>query len=96
MSVEPAVNGLLDWVWRASWQASVLVGLIRLVQALARRRLTAGRRSGLWWLVLIRLVMPAGPQTSWSLFNYARLETELWSSCLRDAGRQWVCADSPP
>ena len=58
MNLEHLVNSLLEWLWRASWQASVLVGLVLLVQALLRSKLTPRWRSALWWLVLIRLVMP--------------------------------------
>lgn len=74
MNLAPLMDLLLDWLWRASWQASVLIGLVLLVQALLRSKLTPQWRSALWWLVLIRLVMPVVPQTPWSLFNYTRLD----------------------
>ena len=35
-----AVNGFFAWLWRASWQASVIVVLVLLVQGLLRRQLT--------------------------------------------------------
>lgn len=74
MNLAHWVDPLLDWLWRASWQASVLVGLVLLVQTLLRSKLTPRWRSAFWWLVLIRLVMPVVPESPWSLFNYTRLD----------------------
>jgi bla regulator protein BlaR1 len=65
-----ALGGLL----RASWQASVLVGLVIVAQGLLGKRLPARWRFALWWLVLARLVLPVGPATPFSLFNYPRLQ----------------------
>ena len=74
MNLAHWVDPLLEWLWRASWQASVLVGLVLLVQALLRSKLTPRWRSALWWLVLIRLVMPVVPEAPWSVFNYVRFD----------------------
>lgn len=65
----------LTWLWRSSWQASVLVVLVLLVHRLFRARLTAYWRHALWWLVLIRLLLPALPATPFSIFNLARFES---------------------
>lgn len=43
------VENALPWVWRASWQGAVLVGLILAVQILAGRRLSPQWRYALWW-----------------------------------------------
>lgn len=64
----------LAWLWRATWQASVLVLLVVLVQWLFRARLTPQWRHALWWLVLIRLLLPVAPATPFSLFNFAPVE----------------------
>lgn len=61
---------LFAGLWRASWQAAVLIGLVVLLQRLLRRRLTPPWRHALWLLVLARLLLPATPATSWSLFNW--------------------------
>lgn len=61
---------LFAGLWRASWQAAVLIGLIVLLLRLLRRRLTPPWRHALWLLVLARLLLPATPATSWSLFNW--------------------------
>ena len=54
----------------ASWQASILVLLVLVVQRSAGSRITAGWRHALWWVVLIRLLLPATPPSPWSLFNW--------------------------
>ncbi|MCL4181535.1 MAG: PD40 domain-containing protein [Verrucomicrobia bacterium] len=65
----------LGWLWRTTWQASVLVLLVLLAQWLFRARLTPGWRHALWWLVLIRLLLPVVPASPFSIFNLARVET---------------------
>jgi beta-lactamase regulating signal transducer with metallopeptidase domain len=60
------------WLLRTSWQAAVLAALILLAQFLLRKRLSAAWRHGLWFLLLIRLLMPATPGSSLSIFNLAR------------------------
>jgi beta-lactamase regulating signal transducer with metallopeptidase domain len=64
-SIEYVVSAL----WRASWQASILVLLVLLAQGLMRRRLSPAWRSALWLLVVVRLLLPATPPSGWSLFN---------------------------
>jgi beta-lactamase regulating signal transducer with metallopeptidase domain len=64
-SIESVVSAL----WRASWQASILVLLVLLAQGLMRRRLSPAWRSALWLLVVVRLLLPATPPSGWSLFN---------------------------
>jgi bla regulator protein BlaR1 len=59
----------LDVLWRASWQASVLVGLVLVAQWLLRKRAAARWRYNLWAVVLIRLALPVTPSSSWSVFN---------------------------
>ena len=59
----------LDLLWRASWQAAVLAGMVLLVQWLLRDRLSPRWRYNLWMLVLLRLIIPVTPQSSLSVFN---------------------------
>ena len=60
---------LFAWTWRTSLDASVVIGLVFLLQRLFRKQLSA--RSGylLSWLVLVRLVLPALPASAWSPWN---------------------------
>src|SRR3972149_2127933 len=64
----------LSWLIRTSWQASVLVVLVLLAQALFRRWLTPRWRYSLWFLVLLRLVLPAVPEGGLSIFNLAKVD----------------------
>ena len=64
------------WLVKSSLQAAGLVVLVLAVHWLLRRRLTARWRYALWLLVLVRLVLPAGPRTDWSAGN---LLESLWA-----------------
>lgn len=61
--------GFLPWLLRTSGQAAVLVVLVLLVQWLLGERLGPRGRYALWWLVLIRLLLPVAPESRVSLFN---------------------------
>jgi len=64
-----------QWVLQSSWQAAVLIVFILALQRIFRRQLGARWRAGLWLLVMIRLLFPFGPTTSWSLFHYLQPDT---------------------
>jgi beta-lactamase regulating signal transducer with metallopeptidase domain len=77
MPVSPFIDQLLAALWRASWQDSLLIVLVLLAQVVLRRRLSAGWRSTLWVLVIVRLSLPVTPSSQWSVFNLAsRLDTQ--------------------
>ena len=59
------------WLLRSSLQAAVLVLLVLAVQWLGRRWLPPRWRHALWWLVVARLLVPAFPESAFSLFNWA-------------------------
>jgi beta-lactamase regulating signal transducer with metallopeptidase domain len=63
---------ILSWVGRVSAQASLLVLLILALQWILRSRLTASWRYALWWVVVLRLVLPLVPESTLSIFNYAK------------------------
>ncbi len=67
----PFLESALCAVVHASWQAAILV-LVVLVASRLVPRMPAGAKSGLWLIVLARLLFPLTPQSSWSLFNLAR------------------------
>ena len=67
-------ESFLPWLWRASWQASLLTVLVLLVQWIFQSRLGPKWRYALWSLVVIRLLLPATPRSPLSLFNYASVE----------------------
>lgn len=63
------------WLLKSSLQAALLVGVVLLIQWLGRRRLSARWRHALWWLVVLRLLIPVVPESGFSLFNWARWGT---------------------
>ncbi len=48
----------LDWLLRTSWQAAVLVLLILAAERLFQNRLSPRWRYALWYLVVLRLILP--------------------------------------
>ena len=54
------------------WQAAVVAGLILLAQLLLRKRLSPAWRHGLWFPLLVRLLMPRTPSSGVSVFNLAK------------------------
>jgi beta-lactamase regulating signal transducer with metallopeptidase domain len=60
----------LQAVWRSSWQATVLIVAVLLVQLLFSRRLSARWRYNLWLIVLIRLALPVTPSSRLSVYNF--------------------------
>ena len=54
---------------RVSGQAAVLVGLVLTVQWLFRQQLTPRWRCALWWLVVVRLLLPVSVENAASIFN---------------------------
>lgn len=54
---------------RNSLQAAVLVGVIWVGRALLGQQLTAGWWHAVGWVVVVRLLLPAAPSSSFSLYN---------------------------
>lgn len=61
---------LFDWVWSVSTMASVLVVLIVVMQHALRHRLKPRWHYLMWLLVIIRLVLPWGPESEFSIYNW--------------------------
>jgi beta-lactamase regulating signal transducer with metallopeptidase domain/uncharacterized GH25 family protein len=70
MTPHPDLEKLLNWLLNHSLQAGVLVLLVLAVQWIFRRQLTHRWRFALWWIVLVRLLLPFSPQSAVSVFNY--------------------------
>ncbi|WP_406698880.1 M56 family metallopeptidase [Singulisphaera sp. Ch08] len=66
--------GFLDRVvpllWRATWQAGVLIALIFVIRAMLGSRLAPVWRFALWGVVLVRLLVPVLPSGPLSLFRF--------------------------
>jgi beta-lactamase regulating signal transducer with metallopeptidase domain len=65
--------GFFSWLTRSSAQTGVLICLILAVQVVLRSRLAPRWRYALWLLVIVRLALPWGPESSLSVFNLYRL-----------------------
>ncbi|MBX3732087.1 MAG: M56 family metallopeptidase [Verrucomicrobiae bacterium] len=65
----PVVAEFLGHLVRASWQASILAGVVWLVIRLLGDQLDAGWRCRLWMLVIVRLAWPVSLPSSVSVFN---------------------------
>ena len=69
MPATESIEVVVSTLWRASWQASILVLLVLLAQGLTGQRLGPAWRFALWLLVVARLLLPVTPSSGWSLFN---------------------------
>jgi len=65
------LEAVFGWILAASWQASILAALVLLLQWALGARLNPRWRYALWLLVLVRLVLPALPESALSLFQFA-------------------------
>ncbi len=63
------------WLARASWQGSILIGLVLVLQWALRRVIAPQHLYALWLLVLVRLALPVSIETSFSIFNRNWIKT---------------------
>lgn len=63
------VEAIFTWLLTASWQASVLAVFVLVIQRLLGARLNPRWRYALWLLVILRLVLPAVPESYLSVDN---------------------------
>jgi TonB family protein len=63
--------GVFNWVAQASIYAVAVIIIIFLIQVLGRRHLPARWSYALWMILLVRMILPAGPQSVFSLWNLA-------------------------
>jgi beta-lactamase regulating signal transducer with metallopeptidase domain/uncharacterized GH25 family protein len=84
-----------EWVLKASAQASVLIIIVLLVQIALRSRLSPRWRFALWYLVLARLMLPALPETAFSIFNFARPAVQIQRALPRAIGHAAAPTDAP-
>ncbi len=68
-SLSMQLQPFFEWLLRTTLQASLLICLILLFQAVLRSRLGARWHYCLWLLLLIRMAMPWAPQSRVSVFN---------------------------
>jgi beta-lactamase regulating signal transducer with metallopeptidase domain len=61
------------WVCATSWQLCVLVAAVAAVELLLGPRSWPELRAGLWWLVMLKLVLPPSLEAPWSLARLGAL-----------------------
>jgi len=66
-----------DWVIRASLMASVLVVLIVMIKWMLRNKLQPKWHYLLWLPVVIRLILPWAPESSFSVYNLLPIKQQL-------------------
>ncbi|MEN1939094.1 M56 family metallopeptidase [Paenibacillus sp. 102] len=80
MRVDLFVNSYLprifDWVIETSIMASILVGLILCVKTLLRNKLTPRWQYLLWMVLMIRLLLPWSPDSSYSIYSILSYNNE--------------------
>ncbi len=90
MTPFPRAEFFLNWLFQQTLNVSVLVAVVLLVQWLFKKHLTARWRFALWWVVLVGLLLPIRPPSSFSLYNH------LHADVLLQGPRYSVPASSSP
>lgn len=83
-------------LWKATWQAAVLTGIVLLLQLLLRDKLSAAWRCGLWSVVLARCLLPVVPASPASLFRSASPPRDAAVSADVDQPREAASAAASP
>ncbi|MEH6891423.1 M56 family metallopeptidase [Bacillus sp. JJ864] len=69
MLVNVYLPRFFDWVIETSIMASILVGLILSVKILLRNKLTPRWQYLLWMILIVRLILPWSPDSSYSIYS---------------------------
>ncbi|QWG48383.1 transcriptional regulator (plasmid) [Bacillus mycoides] len=69
MFVNVYLPRFFDWVIETSIMASILVGLILCVKILLRNKLTPRWQYMLWMILIVRLLLPWSPDSSYSIYS---------------------------
>lgn len=96
MNPHPRLESILNWLLNHSLQAGMLVLLVLLVQWAFRRHLTSRWRFALWWIVLLRLMLPLNLESTFSLFNVFQPTVSLQGPRYAAAPSQPVAPHSAP
>ncbi len=68
-SCNSGLEAAFNWVWQASLAASLLIGLVLVLQFLFGKALPPRWQYWMWLLVVLRLALPASPPSRLSIFN---------------------------
>ncbi len=89
-------TSVISLVGRSTAQATLLGLIVLAVHILLRNQLSARWRYALWLPVLVRLLLPSAPESSWSLFNFVRWPQRDLEARLSIQLPQYSAADLDP
>lgn len=69
------IAGTFEWIWTTTIMASVLALLIFLAKIILKDRIKPRMFYLLWVMLIVRLVMPWTPESSFSMFNLVHLDS---------------------
>lgn len=69
-----------DWVWNTSARVSVLIIVLLLVKYILKNQIGARLHYLLWFIVIVSLLLPWTPQSSFSLYNLTHLDMQKSST----------------
>ena len=75
MTVMQGVSSIFDWILLSSLMGSILVFLILIVKFAFKNTLGANWHYYIWFLLLLRLIIPFTPESPMSIYNFTKLDS---------------------
>lgn len=75
-----SLSAIFSWILKTSLMASVLVGLILMVKFVLKDKLNIKWQYMIWFILILRLILPWAPESSFSLFNLLSFTEKLISA----------------
>ena len=74
------LSSFIFWLLESSLMGSILIGLIILVRLTCKKWLNTNWQYLIWFLLIVRLIIPYAPESSISIFNvFSHLKSKTWS-----------------
>ena len=74
------LSSFIPWLLESSLMGSILIGLIILVRLTCKKWLNTNWQYLIWFLLIVRLIIPYAPESSISIFNvFSHLNIKTWS-----------------
>lgn len=96
----PLMSAFFDWVLKTTLLASVIIILILIIKAVLNNKVKPGWHYALWLVLMLRLLIPFGPQSEFSIENlffkiYAAQSSEV-ESPIHLTGNETTPSSSTP
>lgn len=72
--------GFFDWVWSTSAKVSLLIIFLLLLKLIFKNQIGARLHYMLWTVVIVSLLVPWAPQSSFSVYNLKNLDIQKMAS----------------